>query len=88
MSRCTLTLAAAVPAEPLATNSFADDGMSRVGRSRGIGSAPNTAMSGTGKQRVGAAVGRVVAPTVARPLLYLNPTCDGRGDALNLKLKA
>lgn len=46
MSRCARTLAAG-PAEAPVTHSFADDGISRAGRSRGIGGAPNRAKSGT-----------------------------------------
>lgn len=44
------------------------------------------AYSNTGSLTVWSFVGRFVAPTVARAVLHLNATCDGKGGTLNLAL--
>jgi hypothetical protein len=72
----------------------------RVSWSCGTGRAPSTlqfairpggtfkAYSNTGSLTVWSFVGRFVSPTTARAVLHLNAICDGKGGALNLKLKA
>jgi hypothetical protein len=46
------------------------------------------AYSNTGSLTVWSFVGRFVSPTVARTVLHLNATCDGKGGLLSMKLKA
>jgi hypothetical protein len=72
----------------------------RVTWSCGTGRAPSTlqfaikaggtfkAYSNTGSLTVWSFVGRFVSPTAVHAVLHLNAICDGKGGALNLKLKS